>query len=249
MKSLLLTLLPSLAAAAAVSVSSLEPRQEKTLCDQYAYWSGNGYEINNNLWGRGQASSGQQCTYVDSSSGSGVQWHTTWTWQGGQNNVKSYVYIGKQIAKGKKISQISSMSTSVSWNYNSDNVRANVAYDIFTASDPNHDTSSGDYELMIWLARLGNVYPIGQSVGSATVNGRTWDLWVGMNGNMKVFSFIAPSPIKSFSGDPKQFFSYLKDKQGYPDSSQNLIVFQFGTEAFTGGPATLTVSSFSANVN
>lgn len=73
------------------------------------------------------------------------------------------------------------------------------------------------------LARYGNVYPIGQSTGSVNVGGRTWDLWIGYNGAMKVYSFIAPSPIKSFSTDVKQFFNYLQSSQNFPASQQNLI--------------------------
>ncbi|KAK3395153.1 glycoside hydrolase family 12 protein [Podospora didyma] len=247
-------LLPLLSASSAAWASALpaQPvasRQLKTLCEQYAYWSGNGYEVLNNLWGKDAATGGSQCTYVDGTANNGVQLHTTWTWQGGPNNVKSYIYIGKQVTKGRKISQISSMQTTTNWSYNTNNVRANVAYDVFTAADPNHVNSSGDYELMIWLARLGDIYPIGSSTGTVTVAGRTWDLWVGMNGSMKVYSFIATSTVNSFSADVKQFFNYLQSNQGYPASSQNLIVFQVGTETFTGGPATMTISQFSANIN
>jgi xyloglucan-specific endo-beta-1,4-glucanase len=149
-----LLFLASLAASAPSTPStpsvSLDKRQNKALCDQYAYWSGNGYEANNNLWGRDAASSGSQCMYIDGSSGSGLQWHTTWTWNGAPNNVKSYVYTGKQVTKGRTVSSINSMQTSVTWKYDTNNVRANVAYDIFTAADPNHVNSSGDYEIMIW---------------------------------------------------------------------------------------------------
>lgn len=146
MKASLLFLASLVAAAPSVS---LDERQQQTLCAQYGYWSGNGYEINNNNWGSGSGS-GSQCTYLDNSSGGGVGWHTTWTWSGGQNNVKSYANAGKQISKGRKISSISSIQSSASWSYSNTNIRADVAYDIFTASDPNHSTSSGDYELMIW---------------------------------------------------------------------------------------------------
>ena len=145
---LALLLFPSVIAAAPPVL--LKTRQQKTLCEQYGYWSANGYEINNNLWGKGAASSGSQCTYVENSSGSGVQWRSTWTWNGAPDNVKSYVYSGRQVQKGRKIDSINSMQTSISWNYNTDSVRANVAYDIFTAADPNHANSSGDFELMIW---------------------------------------------------------------------------------------------------
>jgi xyloglucan-specific endo-beta-1,4-glucanase len=126
-------------------------RQAASLCSQYAYYAANGYEFNNNNWGKGSASSGSQCTTVQSTSGSGVSWSTSWTWQGGQDNVKSYANVGKQFATGLKISNIKSLTTNINWDYQPrDNVRANVAYDIFTAADPNHDKSSGDYELMVW---------------------------------------------------------------------------------------------------
>lgn len=65
--------------------------------------------------------------------------------------MKSYVYAGRQVTKGNKIANIKNLQTQIDWNYNTtSNVRANVAYDIFTATDPNHVNSSGDYELMIW---------------------------------------------------------------------------------------------------
>ncbi|KAK4154614.1 glycoside hydrolase family 12 protein [Chaetomidium leptoderma] len=255
-----LLFLSSLAAAAPSGPSGVEPRQLKSLCEQYGYWSGNGYEVLNNLWGKDAATSGSQCTYVNGASNNGIQWSSKWNWNGGPNNVKSYVYAGRQIQRGRKISSISSMPTSINWSYDTENVRANVAYDVFTAADPEHVNSSGDYELMIWLARLGDVYPIGQSSGQVTVAGRTWDLWIGYNGAMRVYSFIAASPVRSFTADVKEFFRHLEKTQNYPSSQQNLIgmhitdgrpssVFQVGTEAFTGGPATFSVSQFSASVN
>lgn len=134
--------------AAALPSASLGKRQEQELCDQYEYWSGNGYEVNNNLWGQ-DSGTGSQCTYIDGSSDSGLQWHTQWQWEGSPNEVKSYVNSGKMFDRGRTISSISSMQTSASWQYDTD-VRANVAYDIFTAEDPNHATSGGDYEVMIW---------------------------------------------------------------------------------------------------
>jgi len=120
-----------------------------TLCDQYAYYSTNGYEFNNNLWGRGSASSGSQCTYFDGMNGNGVKWRSDWQWAGGDNNVKSYVYSGRQITK-KLVSQLSNLQTTAQWSYTNTNIRCNVAYDLFTAADINHDKSSGDYELMVW---------------------------------------------------------------------------------------------------
>jgi xyloglucan-specific endo-beta-1,4-glucanase len=144
-------ILASFAAAAPAGRYPLHRRQDvATLCEQYGYWSGNGYEVNNNNWGAGSATSGSQCTYVDSSSSGSVSWHTKWTWVGNEGRVKSYANSGKQIERGNTIASIKSMATSVSWQYNTSDIRANVAYDFFTAEDPNHSSTGGDYELMIW---------------------------------------------------------------------------------------------------
>jgi xyloglucan-specific endo-beta-1,4-glucanase len=56
-----------------------------------------------------------------------------------------------------------------------------------------------------------------------TVDGRSWELWEGYNGAMKVYSFVAPSPVTNYSGDIKNFFTWLTSNKGYPASSQNLI--------------------------
>ncbi|KNG47549.1 glycoside hydrolase family 12 protein [Stemphylium lycopersici] len=228
------------------ALASLTAAQQATLCKDYEYFSSNGYELNNNIWGRSSATSGQQCTYVDSVSQTGAKWHSNWQWQGGKDNVKSYVYSGRQISK-KPVTQYSNLETEAYWVYDTQNIRCNVAYDLFTAANVNHDTSSGDYELMVWLGRY-DVYPIGSSQGMVTVAGRTWELFYGLNGSMKVYSFVTPSgPIYNFKANMKDFFNYLQNNKGFPASSQNLITYQFGTEAFTGGPAKFTVNQWSAN--
>jgi len=144
------------------------------------------------------------------------------------------------------------MPTTVSWSYNTSDIRANVAYDIFTSSDINHVNYSGDYELMIWLNRYGGIWPItatGSPIAKVTLGGHSWDLYFGYNGAMKVYSFVTASgAITSFSADVKEFFNYLTANQGFPASSQYQLIYQFGTEAFTGGPASFTVSQFSAEV-
>lgn len=126
------------------------PGLAQTLCEQFAYHSEAGYAFNNNAWGS-HFGTGSQCTYVDEAAYAGVRWHTDWTWQGGYNNVKSYPYAGRELPQKRLISQIGSIPTTADWHYVGDGIRANVAYDLFTAADPNHDTSFGDFELMIWL--------------------------------------------------------------------------------------------------
>ncbi|KAI0398389.1 endoglucanase [Xylariaceae sp. FL0594] len=238
--------LPALLLSAAAALAPVALAQN--LCDQYGYYAANGYYVNNNAWGK-NSGSGSQCTYVDKMLNPGLQWHTEWSWSGGDNNVKSYPYSGRQLSSKKLVSSIGSIPTKAEWRYLGNNIRADVAYDLFTAADPNHDTSSGDYELMIWLARKGGVQPIGSSVGTVNVAGRNWDLWVGYNGAMKVFSFVAPSEIATFESDVKPFFNYITQYQGFPASQQHLITFQFGTEPFTGSSARFDVWYWYGDVN
>lgn len=124
------------------------------LCKQYEAFSSDGYIVNNNLWGK-DAGTGSQCTYIDSISSKGVAWHTTWTWSG-DASVKSYANSGLDFDP-VLVSDISSIQSTAEWSYDNTEINANVAYDLFTAADSNHETSSGDFELMIWCVIMSNL--------------------------------------------------------------------------------------------
>lgn len=141
-----LSLFTTLASLAAVTMAQTQ------LCDRYGYYEADGYYFNNNRWGQ-DAGQGDQCLLVFNTQGGGVSWQADWTWSGGQDNVKSYPYSGRTFTP-KLVSQIGSLPSAAQWSYQGNNIRANVAYDLFTASNANHDHSSGDYELMIWYVTL-----------------------------------------------------------------------------------------------
>ncbi|RFU76588.1 glycoside hydrolase family 12 [Trichoderma arundinaceum] len=218
----------------------------QTTCDQYGQLLGNGFSLSNNLWGR-NAGSGFGCITQVSLSPAAA-WHADWQWSGGQNNVKGYPNVQINIPTKRLVSSIGSLPTTANWNYTGSNIRANVAYDLFTASNPNHVTYSGDYELMIWLGKYGDISPIGSSQGTFTINGQSWQLYYGFNGAMQVYSFVAPSNTTSWSGDVKNIFNWLRDNRGYPASSQYVLSYQFGTESFTGS-GTFNVASWTASIN
>lgn len=140
------SLLTSLASLATLSMAQVQ------LCEQFGYYNSDGYYFNNNKWGQ-DSGSGDQCLLVFNTEGGGVSWQADWTWSGSENNVKSYPYSGREL-QPKLVSQLSSLPTSASWTYEGNNIRANVAYDLFTAADPNRPTDHGDYELMIWYVSL-----------------------------------------------------------------------------------------------
>lgn len=125
-------------------------------------------------------------------------------------------------------------------------VVANVAYDMFLSSSA---SGSNEYEIMVWLAALGNAGPIsstGSAIATTNINGVNWKLYKGPNGSMTVYSFVAESTVTSFGGDMLAFFTYLINNQGL-SSSLYLIDVQAGTEPFTGS-AKVTTASYSAAV-
>ncbi|KAF4321168.1 hypothetical protein BBO99_00004150 [Phytophthora kernoviae] len=90
-----------------------------------------------------------------------------------------------------------------------DKIIAKMEYDLFTGS-----TSGGDveYELMAWLSALGGAWPLsssGKSIKIVTAGDATFDLYQGVNGKTKVFSYVPKETTSSFTTDLKQFFDYL----------------------------------------
>ncbi|OWZ20016.1 Endoglucanase [Phytophthora megakarya] len=235
-------------AASGVTAAAMAVAYAADFCDQWGTATTDDYIIYNNLWGESYATSGSQCTGLDSSSGSTVAWHTNWTWAGASSNVKSYANAALQF-DAVQLSSISSIPTTLDYSLEySGTIVADVSYDLFTSS-----TSTGDneFEIMIWLAALGGAGPIsstGSAVATVTIANTQFSLYSGANGDTTVYSFVASDTVKSFSGDLLDFFTYLIDNESF-SSSQYLNTVQAGTEPFTGTDVTLTVSSFSAVVN
>jgi len=234
------------AAAVAVPTATLDKRAT-TICGQWDSVVTGTYTVYQDLWNEGAATSGSQCTTVNSLSGTTVAWSTSWTWAGGSNQVKSYANA-VVTATTKQISAISSIPSTWQWSYTGSNIVADVAYDLFTSSSA---SGSNEYEIMIWLAALGGAGPIsstGSAIATVTINSVSWKLYKGPNGSTTVYSFVASSQATSYSGDLMNFFKYLESSQGFP-SSQYLLSIGAGTEPFTGSNAVFTTSAYSAVVN
>lgn len=238
----LLTLSVIASLAATVLGSSLVKRAE--FCGQYDSQTAGAYVVSNNLWGKASATSGSQCTEVNTVSGNTLAWETSWTWEGGQYNVKSYANAGLTMS-AQQVSSLSSIPFSWSWSYTGSSLVADVAFDIWLSS-----SSSGSYEneVMVWLAALGGAGPLGSKVSTFSSAGVTWSLYVGSNGSNNVYSYVAESTVQSLSGDILPFLQNLVD-QGYFSSSQYLRAVQAGTETFTGSNAVFTTSSYTVSVS
>ncbi|KAH8599780.1 glycoside hydrolase family 12 protein [Bisporella sp. PMI_857] len=218
-------------------------KRATTICGQWDSVQTGTYIVYQNLWGKGSATSGSQCTTYNSLSGTNLAWSTSWTWAGGAGQVKSYANVVVS-ATVRQLSAVKTLASTWKWSYTGSSVIANVAYDLFTSSTT---TGSPQYEIMIWLGAIGGAGPIsstGSPIATITIAGTSWKLYKGLNGSMNVFSFVASSQVTSFSADINLFLTYLRSSQGLP-ASQYLQSIGAGTETFTGSNAVFTASQYS----
>ncbi|KAL4110408.1 hypothetical protein PRIC1_002099 [Phytophthora ramorum] len=234
--------------AAALAAAAMSAANAADFCDQWGQTTSGDYIIYNNMWGKADATTAKQCTGLTSGSGDTISWHTNWSYQGGEAKVKSYPNAALEFDP-VPLTSVKSIPSTMQYTVKySGTVVADVAYDLFTSS-----TADGEkeFEIMIWLAAIGGAGPIsstGKPIDTTTIAGNEWSVYSGPNGQMMVYSFVAPKQVENFEGDLMEFFNYLAKSQSFK-TSQFLIKVECGTEPFLGDDVTLTVSKYSAVVN
>ena len=106
----------------AVSVSAIPTpaqveKRATTMCGAFGSVPTAGYTVYHNNWGAAQATSGSQCTTFNSvSSTLSFSWSTSWTWAGGQGQVKSYSNVALENVN-KALSAIKTIPSTWSWRH------------------------------------------------------------------------------------------------------------------------------------
>ncbi|MCI4066206.1 RICIN domain-containing protein [Micromonospora sp. R77] len=240
-------LLAAAAALVAPTVGAAPAHADTLICDQFGSTTiGNKYIVMNNRWG----TSAQQCINVTANGFQITRQDGTSPTNGAPVSYPA-IYVGCHYTAcspgtnlPRQVSQIGSAPSSISYTYVGGTYDA--AYDIWL--DPTPKTNGvNQMEIMIWFNRQGSISPIGSPVGNATVGGRTWQVWKGWNGGNDVVSYVAPSPVTSWSFDVMNFVNDV-DARTQVDGSWYLTSIQAGFEPWNGG-AGLAVNSFSASVN
>ena len=109
-----MVLAASSALAAPAPTRTVEKRDTTISCDSWGSLQTGGYTIYHNNWGASQATSGSQCTYFKSLSGSSVAWSTKWSWAGASTQVKSYSNVALENVN-KQLSAVSSIPSVWKW--------------------------------------------------------------------------------------------------------------------------------------
>jgi len=220
---------------------------DTTICDQYGSTTIQGrYVVQNNRWG----TSAQQCINVTSNGFRITTQQGSSPTNGAPVSYPS-VFLGchyTNCSPGStlpmQVSRIRNASSSISYRYAGGTYDA--AYDIWL--DPTPKTNGvNQMEIMIWFTRQGPIQPIGSVVGNTTIGGRGWQVWRGSNGSNNVISYVAPSPLNSWSFNVLDFVNDVRAR-GAITNSWYLTSIQAGFEPWNGGVG-LAVDNFSASVN
>jgi hypothetical protein len=237
----------------AASLTIAEPASAVTICEQFGSTTSGDYRIMNNRWG----TSATQCINTTTSGFSIIQQDGIGNFSGAPTAYPA-IYLGchfgscsPSTALPRQINTIGSAPGSISLSYPTTG-SWDAAYDIWLNVD-NNTSGNQDTEIMIWLNRFtaaGNIQPIGSPVGTVTLAGRSWQVWVGNNGSNNVVSYLFQgSALTSFSFDVMNFISdtFSRGSQ-FGNTSWWLTSVQAGFEPWAGGVG-LTVNSFSQTVS
>jgi hypothetical protein len=250
----LYTTVVSIVVVALVMVSalvSIQPTRAATgtICDQYGTTTQGNYIVMNNRWG----TSATQCINVTTSGFQIIQQDGTGNLSGAPVSYPA-IYLGCHYGNCSpnsplpmQISQIRSATSSTTETYPSSGTW-DAAYDIWLNADTNV-SGVQDTEIMIWLNHTGTIQPVGSQTGTASIAGKSWNVWTGNNGQNNVVSYVGnPAGITSFSFSVMDFINdALGRGSQYGNTSWYLTSIQDGFEPWIGGVG-LAVSNFSASV-
>ncbi|MBQ0999973.1 cellulose binding domain-containing protein [Streptomyces sp. RK62] len=247
-RGLLSALLSALAAVAALLVATPPAQAADTvICEQFGSAVIQGrYVVQNNRWGTSAA----QCVTATDTGFRVTQADGSVPTNGAPKSYPSvfngchYTNCSPGTTLPAQVSAISSAPSSISYGYVS-NAVYNASYDIWLDPTPRTDGVNRT-EIMIWFNRVGSIQPIGSPVGTASVGGRSWEVWTGSNGSNDVISFVAPSAIGAWSFDVMDFVDQTVAR-GLAQNNWYLTSVQAGFEPWQNG-AGLAVNSFSSTV-
>lgn len=121
-----------------------------------------------------------------------------------------------------------------------------VAYDIWFNQTPTTSGQPNGAELMIWLNHNGPIQPYGSKATTATIDGRSYQVWFGQQG-WNTVSYSMESGTTSVQDLDIGKFVADAISHGWIQKSWYLIDVEAGFELWQGG-AGLATDSFAVNV-
>jgi hypothetical protein len=124
----------------------------------------------------------------------------------------------------------------------------NVAFDLWTNSQPTTSGQPNGSEIMIWLSSRGEAQPAGSKVARVRIAGASWEVW---RMRMSDWSYIAYRRVRGVrSVTNLNLLSFIKDsvRRGSTSRKWYLIAAEAGFEIWKGGEG-LGTRSFSVTAS
>ncbi|SEN35640.1 RICIN domain-containing protein [Actinacidiphila rubida] len=242
-----------LLAAAAALLHPAAAHADTQICDQFgsASIAGGHYIVQNNEWG----DTSPQCIDV-TSTGFAVTTAGHNVPTNGAPAAYPSIYAGCHYGNCStgsglplQVSAFGNPESTVA--YHTSGGSWDAAYDIWFDSSPNPAGQNNGAELMIWGSHAGAPQPAGGKVGTANLEGATWDVWEGRlsNGGISwnVISYVRQQTTGSLDVHVKDFTNDITGR-GYMSSAWYMTSVQFGFEPWVGGTG-LGVDDFTFTAN
>jgi hypothetical protein len=249
----LMCVMTTLAAMAALSLTATAARAATTLCNsQTASVAGGSYIVENNEWN----SSASECITTDGNADFTVA-NSSISLSGGAPGGYPAIYKGCHWGDCTSNSglpiQVGSLTpgkVTTSWTTSQPGGGAyDVAYDIWYNQSPTTSGQPNAEEMMIWLNHTGGVEPAGSVVASnVSLGGHTYDIWEDQMSSWKDVSYVMTSGTTSVSNLDIGTLAADSVSRGYMSDSNYLIDLEAGFELWQGGVG-LATDSYSVNVN
>jgi hypothetical protein len=212
---------------------------------------GGAYMVQNNEWGSGAP----ECVAVATGGGFTVATSAIANSAGGSPGGYPSIYRGCHWGictpgSGLPVSAsklLSPGTVTTSWATTQPNAGAyDVAYDIWFNQAPTTSGQPNGAELMIWLNHKGSIEPYGSQVGTATIDGRSYQVWFGQQGWNTISYSMTTGTTSVQDLDIGKFVADAMHR-GWIQKSWYLIDVEAGFELWQGG-AGLATDSFAVNV-
>jgi len=154
---------------------------------------------------------------------------------------------------GRQLSTIGSIDTLICFSPPASG-KFNVSYDIWlhpTNGNLGNQDPSGGVEMMVWLYREGDVWPIGQAVDRFQYQGSWWRVSEGTANSWSVISYMRETNVTSAELDLKYFMDDAMTRSAVTkkiSGSWYLLGVEAGYEIWQGGQGA-RVDSYQVDVN
>jgi hypothetical protein len=232
----------------------------ETLWKDGAHFTGGGYTLLNNTWGRGALVNGVDYVQTITHDDAGATF--AWDWPVVEpRHVLAYpeIFAGISPWSGKgapgelpiRLAEIDSLTAEFTLDWGGEAQLFNVSFDLWLSSDPAGGRDAISHEIMIWL-KSADFHPGGKPVGAVTVPGlsaefRYKDATPGGWPKWTYAAYESTTTMKSGQIDIAALLNHLVE-QGLATPDLWLMNVELGAE-IAGGSGWLRIDGFDVSVN